>query len=475
MKKIFKHSIIIMLLIIMSCSEDFITKTDPDQVTSDFVLSDLEQIKAALIGVYDGLQTPNYYGRYFVLIPDLMADGVKQNQDNSNRGTAQYRYEVTTNSGIAQGVWEDIYSVINRANIIIASVPGVSGDEDLKNQILGEALALRALGHFDLVRFYALPYNIATGVSGANGQGGHLGVPVVLSPLTPDATPSRNTVAEVYNQVIEDLEEAKTLMDDAANFSNYKFTSAAASALLARVYLYKEDWAEAEAAATEVINNTAYSLMDFSEYASSWDGIGANSETIFDVAFSIGDQNFTNSVGYIYSPNGYYDMLPTTDLDDVLAEISNPATDVRGDTWDTSVPIALKYTGPDNSAGVDNTRVLRLAEVYLIRAEARAKQAKVNEARADLNALRANRNAPNTTATDGGLVTAILKERRIELAFEGHRLFDLTRTGENLVRNDCQLTNGNCVVNFPDSRFVHPIPQVEIDVNPSMVQNEGYN
>jgi hypothetical protein len=163
MKKIFKHSIIIMLLIIMSCSEDFITKTDPDQVTSDFVLSDLEQIKAALIGVYDGLQTPNYYGRYFVLIPDLMADGVKQNQDNSNRGTAQYRYEVTTNSGIAQGVWEDIYSVINRANILIASVPGVSGDEDLKNQIMGEALALRALGHFDLVRFYALPYNIATG------------------------------------------------------------------------------------------------------------------------------------------------------------------------------------------------------------------------------------------------------------------------------------------------------------------------
>lgn len=475
MKKIFKNSIVILLLMIMSCSEDFITKSDPDQVTSDFVLSDLEQIEAALIGVYDGLQTPNYYGRYYILIPDLMADGVKQNQDNSNRGTAQYRYEVTTNSGIAQGVWEDIYSVINRANIIIEAVPNVPGDEALKNQVMGEALALRALGHFDLVRFFALPYNLASGVTGANGQGGHLGVPLVLSSLTPDAKPSRNTVAEIYDQVIEDLETAKSLMDDATYFSNNKFTAAGASALLARVYLYKGEWAAAEAAATEVINNTSYSLLSAGEYAASWDGTAANSETIFDVVFSVADQNFTDGLGYIYSQNGYYDMLPTTDLDDVLAEISDPANDVRANLWDTSVPIAYKYTGPDNSSGVDNTHVLRLSEIYLIRAEARAKQANVIGARADLNTIRTNRNAANSAATDGGLITAILKERRIELAFEGHRLFDMTRNGENLVRNDCQLTNGNCSVNFPDNRFVHPIPQAEIDVNTNMVQNEGYN
>ena len=475
MKKIFKNSIVIALLMIMSCSEDFITKSDPDQVTSDFVLSDLEQIQAALIGAYDGLQTANYYGRYFVLIPDLMADGVKQNQDNSNRGTAQYRYEVTTNSGIAQGVWQDIYSVINRANIIIGAVPNVPGDAGLKNQIMGEALALRALGHFDLVRFYALPYNLASGVTGANGQGGHLGVPLVLSSLTPDAKPPRNTVAEIYDQVIADLETAKGLMDDDTYFSNNKFTSAGASALLARVYLYKGEWALAEAAATEVITNANYSLLSAAQYVASWDGTSANSETIFDVVFSIADQNFTDGLGYIYSQNGYYDMLPTTDLDDVLAEISNPANDVRANLWDTSIPVEYKYTGPDNSSGVDNTHVLRLSEIYLIRAEARAKQANVTGARADLNTLRSNRNAPNTAATDGGLVAAILKERRIELAFEGHRLFDMTRSGENLVRNDCQLTNGNCSVNFPDNRFAHPIPQAEIDVNSNMVQNEGYN
>ena len=475
MKKFYRNSLVIILLTIMSCSEDFITKSDPDQVTSDFVLTDLKQIKAALIGVYDGLQTANYYGRYFILVPDLMADGVKQNVDNSNRGTGQYRYEVTTNSGVAQGLWQDAYATIALANVIIKSVPGVSGDAELKDQILGEALALRALCHFDLVRFFAQPYNITTGVPNADGQGGHLGVPVVLSVLNPDAKPSRNTVAEVYESVIDDLEEAKGLMNDDDHFSNFKFTSAGASALLARVYLYKGDWAAAETAATEVIDNPSYSLIPAAQYVASWDGTSANSESIFDLAFSIADQNFTDGLGYIYSPNGYYDMLPTTDLDDVLAEISDPATDVRADMWDTSVPVSHKYTGPDNSSGVDNTRVLRLSEIYLIRAEARARQTEYTDARADLDLLRTNRNAPNSAATDGGLVAAILKERRIELAFEGHRLFDMTRNGEDLVRNDCSLTNGNCEVEFPDYRFIHPIPQAEIDVNSNMRQNDGYN
>lgn len=475
MKKIYKNSLVVLLLIIMSCSEDFITKSDPDQLTDDVVLTDITQIEAALIGAYDGLQTANYYGRYFVLIPDLMGDGVRQNQNNSNRGTAQYRYEVTTNTAVAQGVWEDIYTVINRANVIIVSVPGVAGEEGLKNQILGEALALRALAHFDLVRFFAMPYGIDEDVPGANGQGGHLGVPIVLSPLPPSATPARNTVAEVYEQVIEDLEEAKTLMNDDDFFSRFKFTSAGASALLARVYLYKEDWAAAEAAATDVIDNGTYTLLDETQYVNSWNGISTNSESILDVSFSIADQNFTDGLGYIYSPEGYYDMLPTTDLDDVMEEISDPAQDVRANLWDTSVPVALKYKGPDNSAGVDNTRLLRLSEIYLIRAEARARQSEFTDARADLNTLRSNRNAADTGASDGALLNAILQERRIELAFEGHRIFDIIRNGEDLVRNDCALSNGNCEIEFPDHRFVHPIPQAEIDVNPNMEQNDGYN
>jgi starch-binding outer membrane protein, SusD/RagB family len=475
MNKLYRNISIVMLAMLLSCSEDFITKSDPDQVTDDIVLKDITQVQAAVNGIYDGLQTANYYGRYYVLIPDLMGDGVRQNPDNSNRGTAQYRYEVTTNSGVAQGIWEDAYNVINRANVIIAAIPALEGNEALKNQLLGEALASRALAHFDLVRFFALPYNITTGVTNANGEGGHAGIPVVTSPLTPDAQLSRNTVSEVYTSVVDDLVQAKGLMNDDEFFSQYHFTSLGASALLARVYLYQEEWAKAEAEATNVINSGRYELLSAAEYANAFDGNEANSEAIFDLKFSTADYLTTNQLGYMYSPSGYYDMLPTTDLDDVLADISDPEVDVRASMWDTSVPVALKYLGPENSAGVDNTHILRLSEIYLIRAEARARNSNPTGAREDLNSLRANRGAENSEATDPGLLSAILKERRVELAFEGHRLFDITRNGENLVRNDCSLPNGNCVVNFPDFRFAHPIPQAEIDVNSSISQNEGYN
>lgn len=475
MKKISRISIAILLVTVMACTEDFITRSDPDQVTDEFVFSDINQVQAALNGVYDGLQTSNYYGRYFVLIPDLMGDGVKQNADNSNRGTLQYRYEVNANTGIAQGIWEDVYAVINRANVIITRIDEVPGASDAtKNQILGEALSLRAMGHFDLVRFFALPYNVSSGVANANGAGGHLGVPVVTVPLAPDAALPRNTVAEVYTQIVADLELAKTLMNDNANFSQYRFTSAGASALLSRVYLYLGEWAKAEAEATAVINSGNYDLMSAGQYVAGFDGNVANSEAIFDLKFSTSDYNGTNGLGYMYSSNGYYDMLPTTDLDDLLAEISDPTTDVRAEMWDTSIPVARKYLGPDNAAGVDNTHILRLSEVYLNRAEARARQNNFAGARSDLNTLRTNRGAANTAASDGGLLDAILKERRIELAFEGQRIFDITRNGEDLVRNDCALPNGNCTVEFPDYRFAHPIPQVEIDVNPNMAQNEGY-
>ena len=176
----------------------------------------------------------------------------------------------------------------------------------------------------------------------------------------------------------------------------------------------------------------------------------------------------------MYAQSGYYDMLPTTDLDDVLADISDPTTDVRASMWDTSVPVALKYLGPENSAGVDNTHILRLSEIYLIRAEARVQQGNAAGARSDLNTIRSHRGAPDTSASDAGLLSAILDERRIELAFEGHRLFDLTRNAQDLVRSDCSLPNGNCMVPFPDHRFIHPIPQAEIDVNANMIQNEGY-
>ena len=474
MKKIILFTLLFSVISFYSC-DDFIDLQNPDEIATTFVLSNYDQAAVALNGIYDGMQTSNYYGRYFVLIPDLMGDDVKQSEDNSNRGTTEYRWERTTTGGITRVIWEDIYDVINRANVVIEAVPNLEAGQAQLDQLLGEALALRALGHFDLVRFFALPYAVGSdAVSGGNGDGGHLGVPLITQPQPATAVPARNTVKEVYDQVIDDLVRAVSLMDDTNNSSVVTMTSAAASALLSRVYLYKEDWVNAEAAASTVIGNSRFSLLSAVNYVGSWDGNVASSESIFEVFFSTADFNGSNHLGYMYSPEGYYDMLPTTDLDDLVATYSDPTNDVRTALWDTSVPVATKYKGPDNAAGTENTKVIRLSEVYLIRAEARARQSDFTGARADLDALRSNRGIAATSSSDADLLDAIAAERRIELAFEGHRLFDIARRGEDLTRNDCQLFNGNCTVTFPDSRFAAPIPQGEVDANPNMQQNEGY-
>ena len=468
---------ILLIAISFSCTEDFITKENPNEVSTDLVLNDINQISAAVVGIYDGLQDDDYYGKSFILIPDIMAMDVKQQPDNSNRGTSQYKYDAGFNpqNSFAGDLWLEGYRAINKANLILGAIGSVNGDAALKNQIKGETLALRALAHFDLVRYFAFNYTASEGAPNANGQGGHLGVPVVTTTLLPNAKPSRNTVAEVYDQVIEDLEESITLMDDTENFSRVRFTKAAAQALLARVNLYKGDWAEAEAAATAVINNTNYSFIATGSYVASWNGNTPNTESIFELQFSNTDNVSSEGLGYIYSPAGYGDFWPTTDLDDVFNEISDPATDVRGALWDTSSdpPVAKKYLGPLNSANVDNTKIFRLSEMYLIRAEARAEQSNFTGSRADLDALRAARGAPASTATDGELIDFIMKERRVELAFEGHAIFDVKRRKMDVTRNDCQ-TAVLCTITYPDHHFAIPIPQSEIDVNPNMVQNDGY-
>lgn len=470
----------IVLFLTTSCGKDFLDKSPEQSVDNNLALGSIENVQISLTGVYAGLQTVNYYGKNFLLIQDVMSDDVRQSATNSNRLTLQYRYEMNANSGDAVGFWQDALDVLNRANNIILAVPGLpDGTEPEKNQVLAEAKTLRALALFDLVRYYSQPYrlNDANVAEGANGDGGHIGVPVILEPLLPDATPPRNTVKEVYDQVIIDLNEAVGLYDtslEGEGIEKTRFTRTGAQALLARVYLYKGDFAKAEELASTVIDSDKYALEESGNYLAMWDNLTPSTESIFEVAYTNAEQLITNSLGYMYSPNGYYDMLPTTDLDDVLANYSDPATDIRGQLWDTSVPVATKYKGPDATAGFENTIVIRLSEVYLIRAEARVENSDPNGARADLDFLRSKRSAPPSAVPNTLLIDAIIAERRLELCFEGHRLFDITRRGSDVVRTDCTLENGNCIVTYPDTRFAQPIPQAELDINSNMEQNPGY-
>lgn len=471
----------IVLVAMFSGCDDFLQLEPSTSLSTDVAISNVSDAQAALYGVYDAMQQSGYYGRDFYVMQEAASDNCWLNPANSNRFLGAFNYNYIATSGDVDGFWTDTYETIDRVNNIITKLTPLTvatSEQTAKNQILGECYFIRALGHFDLVRSFAMPYTYgkyaADNVSlapGANGAGGHLGVPIMLESKISE--PARNTVADVYTQVIEDLGNAISLM--AANSSSATTASGyAAKALLARVYLYMEDYVNAATTADDVILNGGFSLTQTPTTLFSQPD--PSSEAIFEVLANSTDNNATNAIGYMYYVGGYGDYRPTEDLLNAY-----PSDDKRlGWYYYDSGKDAIftnKLDGRNSSKrGQEvNTPVLRLSEMYLIAAEAYSYS---NEGLAqsrlkDLINTRSASEAANITQTGQALKDRIILERRLELCFEGSRLFDLIRTRKGVVRGaDCNATE--CTVNYPDYRFAYPIPQDEMNVNNSMVQNEGY-
>ncbi|MBT8234073.1 MAG: RagB/SusD family nutrient uptake outer membrane protein, partial [Saprospiraceae bacterium] len=410
-------------------------------------------------GAYDALQSVDYYGREFVVMADIEANLAYLSIANSNRFVSAYTYTWTVQNGDIAGVWNAGYRAILRVNNVINGIDELEGDAARRNQIKGEALAIRALCYFDLVRFFAKPY--ATGTPSSD-----LGVPITLE-ATLEELP-RNTVAEVYNQVISDLTTAKSLM---TADSRTRMNALAAEALLARVYLYQEDFTNAEASASEVINSGEFALIDnFSNLYLS----DSSSEDIFTLRFLTVETRGSDNMGQIYNPEGYGDIRVTQDLIDLYEP-----NDQRNLIYQLSANneyYTSKYAGQDGTIGLVSPRILRLGEMYLIRAEARFRTNDDAGALEDLNTLRAARDASALSSIPN--FRTILEERQRELVFEGHTTFDYWRNGITMVRSQCntglEVNLTSCSVNASDFRTVHPIPDDEVLVNQNMVQNDGY-
>lgn len=469
--KIYKTMSVLLALMFffVSCDKDFLSLSPKQSVSFGDFFKNLDDFESAIIGCYDQMQLPDWYGRYMLLVPDIMGEDVKQNsQANRAREWAEYNGSTTTIHEVDIEFWAEIYEAINMANQIInASFDPAEAIEDEFNQILGEAYAIRALSHFDLVRIFAQHYTFTPDAS-------HLGVPIVTR-FDVTSKPTRNTVAEVYEQIIDDFLMAIDLMT--LNPENAgRFSAEAAKALLSRVYLYMEDYANAEAMATDVINSGKYTLVDSSDYANMFYP-GLSDEAILEVINIQTDRYAFDHVGYMYQKTGYGDYLPSKDLLNLI-----DSSDVRITTFVLDEDLVgsygeyrvNKFPSEGENNGTDNIPVVRLSEMYLNRAEARVQRGNNAGAQQDLNTLRQKRwsTAPDVVLTGDDLLTEILIERRIELCFEGHRLFDLTRHKQDLVRVDC--TSPVAFVAYPDDRFILPIPLPEMDVNPNMVQNTGY-
>ncbi|MCB0714542.1 MAG: RagB/SusD family nutrient uptake outer membrane protein [Chitinophagaceae bacterium] len=460
-----------LFLLCTSCKKSFLDEVPYDQISSDLAINSESDMQTALNGAYASFRDADLVGRTLPLVGDLMADNVSIAVVNSNRYLAELNYSYTNTFGNGLSTWSDAYAaILSLNNIINANIPVTANASQMK----GEALTLRALMYFYLIRLYAKPIAV-----NPNSEG----VPIVLS-YDPNLKPSRNSTADVYAQIINDLNDAFGMMSNTTKNSSY-VSKYVAKALLAKVLLTKGDFAGAKTAALDVVNNGGYSLTPAANFANYWHNpvpVNTKVETIFEISTDAVAGLGNTSLAYFYDQAGYGDAFCT---DDLYNQYSN--TDVRkslivpGLRAGSSQPIHIvkKYTNVSDPNERDNFKILRYADVILILAEAYANTNDDGNARIRLNQLAQMRDPSfgGYSSSGDNLKDDILNERRKELAFEGDRYYDLLRLNIPVIRtnlNNNYSSNTPLSLSVSSDKRIWPIPQVERDANPNISQNPGY-
>ena len=425
-------------------------EVDPTaSIDSETALSSPRGIELGLNGAYDRLQSGNLYGQEEMVFSDLYADNL------DFTGTFQTHREfglrnVTTSNGAILNHWADLYDAVNQTNNLLEAIEAVTAlTPEEHDQYRGEALFIRPITYSILVKYFG-------------------DVPIVLAPsrgVGEESLVERDPAADVYAQVITDLTEAATLLGPDRNHG--RATLGAVQALLARVYLETGNNAGARDMATAVINSTEYALN--TNFRTNWTTKNSE-ESIFELQYSINDGNNQSFRFYPQSLGGRWGYAPSLGLFNAF-EAGDARRDasiqVAGTGACPTAPCRYAFKYHRVATSDDNVPVIRLAEMYLIRAEANARLGAPDQTvRDDLDVLR-NRaglgDLPVTVAGTPALLAAVLQERRVELAFVRHRFFSLRRHGVAAT-----------VLSLAADRLLFPIPQAERDVNTMLSQNPGY-
>lgn len=442
------------LLCLAGCNQrlDITPVQSIDQSTA---LSTADGVKATLVGAYATLgagETVGVYGGQVYVYADLLASTNEIRWSGTYQGLTQMvNKQITIDNGFVTNLWLSGYKVVNQTNNVLAGLGVLSAND--RSRVEGEAKFIRGSVFFELVKLYARDY-------GDGDPKVNLGIPLVLTPTTAIKDSSyavRNTVAQTYAQVLKDLTDAERLLPASNGFYA---TKGSAAAMLSRVYLMQRDYASAAGAADRVIQSGKYQLV--TPVANEYPGLVQQpvSNTPEDIyTQQINTQSGQNVLNEYYGSTTYGGR-GDVQVDSTLITQFSP-TDERGKLFidDAGSTRTLKFQNQ-----YANVPVLRLAEMYLTRAEANLRSGTSTGAPplADVNTVRARAGAPALTAA-ALTVDAVLKERYYELIFEGQKLHDYKRTGRNI---------GSIPWNSP--RLVFPIPQREIQSNPSLVQNAGY-
>lgn len=461
--------------------KDFLTEEPVLSQSDKLTLSTYRGLDQATAGAYAPLASTSWYGADFILINELKtSNGKKYIGTQFDTGRLNDWYNINYTKTTTSAVWGAAYYVISAANNVLANLEGKETSEvtaqDLNN-LKAECLFLRALSHFDLVRTYAQPYCYTADAS-------HAGVPVITEPQDPSDKPERATVAKVYEQIITDLLDAEKAIDPKYTRANAKNPASVVSleaiqALLSRVYIYTENWSEAAAYATKVIDSNKYTMWTVEDMTGSEcfrEDVRNGGEVIFEVYGALGEAygGGNEAICSMTSKNKYGDGGASLDLVNLYE-----AGDVRGTLFlkekdeksGANVYWTSKYVGKGlANPDVANIIVLRLSEMYLNRAEATVKGGLTEyDAVADVAAVANNRGALPSPATEGGIMT----ERKKEFAWEAHLWFDLGRTKAKMTRND--VADGVIKeVEWGTKVWAMPIPEREHNANENLTPNPGY-
>ncbi|MDU8885397.1 RagB/SusD family nutrient uptake outer membrane protein [Yeosuana sp. MJ-SS3] len=474
MKKNIIYYLFTISIVFASCEKDRLDLAPFDSVSAATALNTAGDFELAVDGLYYMMLNSPYYGADLMCFPDVLADNLIFNPDGRQTQKVYFEWRYDANSA-KRNFMGDCADVIQQANFILENIDKLD-EGDFKDDIMAKALAARALSHFDLVKVYG---KIPTQSADANGS---LGVPYLTSSDIRQL-PSRNTVGEVYTNIINDLEMAKSMIG--SDNDVYGFNIEAINGLLSRAYLYNGNYSSAITAANAVTTT----VSSFGNFVGLWDDSSAEG-VLFKLKNLDSEQGIGVGIPYSQTLTAgiYSEYLVSYSFNELFID-----DDIRKAAYvNTSAYNGLLYnhvakylsSAINQGSGVVDVKVIRAAEVYLNKAEAYAEMDQDGMALAALDAVRSERYTDFVSGGETGqdLKDAIQLERRLELAFEGHRFFDIKRHGLPVQRDNFgEFADGSgspaFVQTLPsgDCRFQLAIPKAEIDVNPNMVQNPCTN
>lgn len=469
-----------------SCS-DFLEQNPQTDLSENDFYKTADDILSAVNGVYSSLQEGDIYGNWYVF-GEIPSDNTRNQLSGSVTTQNEFdQFYIDTQNSMIANFWKAAYKVINRTNTVLGRIDGIEINTELANRYKLECKFIRALMYFNLVRVYG-------------------DVPLVLKEISISESYDilREPKENVYNQIIADLKEAQDLPVSYSTAEDGRATQGAAKALLANVYMTLHKYAEAETILAEIINSGQYSLLENTPGSLNIDGyknvfspVNHNSEEgIFEIQFLKGGYGEGSNYANNFAPENsgtnvvavggtggnnipemdIYNAYEEGDLRRDFSMSLGYYDNRKNNEWVESRYVCKFMDVPyQNNDASNNYPVIRYADVILMYAEALNQNGKTAEACKYLNMTRRRGFGYQTTETSpvdlqttdkAQFALMVEQERRVELAFENHRWFDLIRTGRAV---EVMKSKG---FSLNETNLICPIPQKQIDVNPKLTQND---